>query len=304
MILDDELARLVRREIIGFKDDNLPEGRSIPFLTNYGKTMWAHRRKVYMHSETLEDELICDLIEIEEPTPNRFRKNDSIGVYGTIMFRIGDLHFLLNKERDKLGNLSADNRIILLNEFEGSLGYYMIQKYSATVLAAQIYLSDLGILANQNVLILGSSDGPQALAGIKLGAPSALCVDISADEGRYMRKHVMHNGLEKQIDFLQGDVSHPYEILKHFKNKHFRVIVSNLGNHYPGTEEGTIAIASTLGKQEKITLVLGGYAYNVDFEYRHLSSRKILKRLDETGFKVKADFSYGPNGVIAYILQN
>jgi len=68
-------------------------------------------------------------------------------------------------------------------------------------------LETLPEVSGARILDLGSGTGILSLAALKLGASSALCVDIAPEAVDSARRNAAHNALEERIDHVVGTLA-------------------------------------------------------------------------------------------------
>jgi len=118
-------------------------------------------------------------------------------------------------------------------------------------------LATLPDLEGARLLDLGSGTGILAVAALKLGARSALCVDIDPVAVRTCRLNCDHNG-------VAGRVEHVCGTLEQVPADRFELILANLhGDILLRVAEGLVARAGP-----GATLLLSGILYEDDFEVR------------------------------------
>ena len=118
-------------------------------------------------------------------------------------------------------------------------------------------LATLPDLEGARLLDLGSGTGILAMAALKLGARSALCVDIDPVAVRTCRLNCELNG-------VAGRVEHVCGTLEQLPADHFDLILANLhGDVLLRVAGGLVARAGP-----GATLLLSGILYEDDFEVR------------------------------------
>jgi ribosomal protein L11 methyltransferase len=75
-----------------------------------------------------------------------------------------------------------------------------------TTISCLELLEDLAAVRGAHVLDLGSGTGILSIAALKLGAASAVCVDISPEAVRNCRFNSRLNGLDRQITHVNGSL--------------------------------------------------------------------------------------------------
>jgi ribosomal protein L11 methyltransferase len=118
-------------------------------------------------------------------------------------------------------------------------------------------LETLDELQGMRVLDLGSGTGILAIAAVKLGAASALCVDIEAQAVATAKVNCQLNGLEKQISHLVGT-------LDDVDQTTFDLILANI--------YGDILLAIAVPLAARLapggTLLLSGILWEYNFDIR------------------------------------
>jgi ribosomal protein L11 methyltransferase len=118
-------------------------------------------------------------------------------------------------------------------------------------------LATLPNLAEARVLDLGSGTGILAMAALKLGARSALCVDLDPVAVSTCRLNCKGNGLDGRVEHLCGT-------LEQAPADRFDLILANLhGDILLRVAEGLVARAGP-----GATLLLSGILYEDDFQVR------------------------------------
>ena len=135
-------------------------------------------------------------------------------------------------------------------------------------------LATLPDLEGARLLDLGSGTGILAVAALKLGARSALCVDIDPVAVRTCRLNCDHNG-------VAGRVEHVCGTLEQVPADRFDLILANLhGDILLRVAEGLVARAGP-----GATLLLSGILYEDDFEvrrcYQQLGCTVVIHRMLE-----------------------
>lgn len=118
-------------------------------------------------------------------------------------------------------------------------------------------LETLGDLQGMRVLDLGSGTGILAIAAVKLGAASALCVDIEAQAVTTAKINCQLNDLEKQISHITGT-------LDDVDQTTFDLILANIYGDI------LLAVAAPLIKHLAPggTLLLSGILWEYNFDIR------------------------------------
>jgi len=118
-------------------------------------------------------------------------------------------------------------------------------------------LTTLPDLEGARLLDLGSGTGILAMAALKLGARSALCVDIDPLAVRTCRLNCENNGIAGRVEHVCGS-------LEQVPADRFDLILANLhGDILLRVAEGLVARAGP-----GATLLLSGILYEDDFEVR------------------------------------
>ena len=117
-------------------------------------------------------------------------------------------------------------------------------------------------LSGQNFLDLGSGTGILAIAAIKLGAATGLCIDIEADAVESARKNCELNGIGVEIEHCCGT-------LEHVKEQQFDFALANIyGDILLDVCEDLVARVKVAG-----TLLLSGILWEYNFDVRQKYER-------------------------------
>jgi ribosomal protein L11 methyltransferase len=120
-------------------------------------------------------------------------------------------------------------------------------------------LATLAPLDGARVLDLGSGSGILALAAVRLGAASALCVDVNPDAVASARRNAERNGLGSAVAHLQGspgDVSGPFDL-----------VVANVGGELLLDEAARIAPLARPGGRLLLSGLLRPWAGDLEAAY-------------------------------------
>ena len=136
-------------------------------------------------------------------------------------------------------------------------------------------LETLPDIGQKTLLDLGSGTGILAIAAIKLGAPSALCVDIDPAAVATCRHNSRLNGVEDKIDHRCGT-------LTDVSDGPFELILANIyGDILLAVAEDLVARAAA-GAHILLSGMLWEYNFDVRQKYERLGCRVVHNRmLDE-----------------------
>jgi ribosomal protein L11 methyltransferase len=121
-------------------------------------------------------------------------------------------------------------------------------------------LAELAPLDGLRVVDLGSGSGILAIAAVRLGAASALCVDVNPDAVAAARRNGAHNGAEASLAHLQGG---PEEIA----GAPFDLVVANVGGELLLDEAARIAALARGGGRLVLSGLLRGWAAELEAAY-------------------------------------
>jgi ribosomal protein L11 methyltransferase len=120
-------------------------------------------------------------------------------------------------------------------------------------------LAGLAPLYGQRVLDLGSGSGILAIAAVRLGAASALCVDVNPDAVASARENGARNGVAASLGHLQGgpgDVPGTFDL-----------VVANVGGELLLDEAPRIAPLARPGGRLVLSGLLCGWAAELEGAY-------------------------------------
>jgi ribosomal protein L11 methyltransferase len=120
-------------------------------------------------------------------------------------------------------------------------------------------LAGLAPLDGQGVLDLGSGSGILAIAAVRLGAASALCVDVNPDAVASARENGARNGVAASLAHLQGgpgDVPGTFDL-----------VVANVGGELLLDEAPRIAPLARPGGRLVLSGLLRGWTSELEAAY-------------------------------------
>jgi ribosomal protein L11 methyltransferase len=130
-------------------------------------------------------------------------------------------------------------------------------------------------LTGARVLDLGSGTGILAIAALRLGAASALCVDVNPDAVATARRNAIANGIEDRLEHRCGtldDVAGPFDLA-----------VANIGGDLLLDRTGPLVTVARPGGKLLLSGVLDEYGDELATAYGRLGCH-VLARRSRGGF--------------------
>lgn len=152
-----------------------------------------------------------------------------------------------------------DSRINLLI----AKGAFGSGEHETTVSCLEI-LEELPDIHDKSLLDLGSGTGILAIAALKLGAPTAVCIDISPDAVRTCQENCERNGVNDRVRHVTGT-------LATLSTEKFDLILANIyGDLLLDLAEDLVKAVKPGGR-----LLLSGMLWEYNFDVR-----KVYQKLD------------------------
>ncbi len=136
-------------------------------------------------------------------------------------------------------------------------------------------LEDLSELQGARILDLGCGTGILALAALRLGAATALCLDINPDAVATARRNAELNGLAERTEFITG-------VLDDVAEQGFDLILANIYSDLLLDLAPALVSRARPGAILLLSGLLWGYNYDVRTTYEQLGCTVLKNRmLDE-----------------------
>lgn len=142
----------------------------------------------------------------------------------------------------------------------------------ATTASCLAVLAGLAPLSGQRVLDLGSGTGILALAALRLGAASALCVDVNPEAVEIARRNGALNREEDRLSHRCGTASD-------LDGERFDLVVANIGGELLVDEAASVAALARPGGRLLLSGLLVEWADALESAYARLGCRAVDRRL-------------------------
>lgn len=140
-----------------------------------------------------------------------------------------------------------------------------------TTISCLELLSSLAPLAGVRLLDLGSGSGILAIAALRLGAVSALCVDVNPDAVASARRNGLRNGVGDRLEHRAGTV-------EDLAGDVFDLVVANIGGELLLDQADRVAALVRPGGRLLLSGLLRGWAETLQGAYRALGYRALERR--------------------------
>lgn len=132
-------------------------------------------------------------------------------------------------------------------------------------------LAALAPLAGLRVLDLGAGTGILALAALRLGAASAVCVDVNPDAVASARRNGEANGVGDRLEHRCGSADT-------VEGERFDLVVANIGGELLLDEAARIAPLARRGGRLLLSGLLRGWAGQLEEAYARLGASVLERR--------------------------
>ncbi len=162
---------------------------------------------------------------------------------------------------------STDNRLDLIM----AAGAFGSGEHETTASCLEI-IETLPQLKNARILDLGSGTGILAIAALKLGARSALCLDIDPGAIESCRVNAEINGVAKRVDHFCG-------FLDQCPETNFDLILANIYGDILLAVAGDLVTKAAPGSPLLLSGILWEYNFDVRTRYEKLGCTIVKNRL-------------------------
>jgi ribosomal protein L11 methyltransferase len=163
-----------------------------------------------------------------------------------------------------------------------------------TTVSCLAALAGLAPLDGLRVLDLGSGTGILGCAALRLGAASALCVDVNPEAVAAARRAGVANGLADRLSHRAGTASD-------LAGEAFDLVVANIGGELLVDDAACVAALSRDGGRLLLSGVLAGYAGELEAAYAAQGCRVLGRRFPDafcTVLLARARESHAPRGLV------
>ena len=133
-------------------------------------------------------------------------------------------------------------------------------------------LAQLAPLTGHSILDLGSGTGILAIAALKLGAASALCVDVNPEAIASSRRNGTANGVAERL-------AHRCGMADDLAGEQFDLLVANIGGELLLDQAPRIALLARPGARLLLSGLLRDYADELEAAYATGGCRLLERRL-------------------------